>query len=119
MTKRVHQLAKELKISTHALKKHLADMGVEVKSHMSPVEDDVVEKIKAKFKQEVDAEKKMETVKEKITVVKFENHNKKGWPLDYRTEYYILPTGAVPVAVAEVEWDTTTDNVCIKKLIWN
>jgi translation initiation factor IF-2 len=60
MTKRVHQLAKELKISTHALKKHLADMGVEVKSHMSPVEDDVVEKIKAKFKQEVDAEKKRE-----------------------------------------------------------
>ncbi|MDY6915169.1 MAG: translation initiation factor IF-2 [Candidatus Cloacimonadota bacterium] len=60
MAKRVHQLAKELKISTHALKKHLADMGVEVKSHMSPVEDEVVEKIKAKFRQEIDAEKKRE-----------------------------------------------------------
>lgn len=55
---RVHELAKEFKISTAALKKHLKDMGVTVKSHMSPVDDDVASKIRAKFKQEVDAIKK-------------------------------------------------------------
>lgn len=52
---RVHQLAKEFKISTAALKKHLGDMGVEVKSHMSPVDDEVVAKIRAKFNEEVRA----------------------------------------------------------------
>lgn len=52
---RVHQLAKEFKISTAALKKHLGDMGVEVKSHMSPVDDEVVTKIRAKFNEEVRA----------------------------------------------------------------
>ncbi len=54
---RVHQLAKEFKISTAALRKHLGDMGVEVKSHMSPVGDEVVEKIRAKFIEEVAAVK--------------------------------------------------------------
>nr|HPR18108.1 translation initiation factor IF-2 N-terminal domain-containing protein [Candidatus Cloacimonadota bacterium] len=52
---RVHQLAKEFKISTAALKKHLGDMGVDVKSHMSPVDDDIVDKIRAKFNDEVRA----------------------------------------------------------------
>lgn len=54
---RVHELAKELKISTAALKKHLSDMGVELKSHMSPVEDEVVDRMRALFNQEVAAMK--------------------------------------------------------------
>jgi len=54
MAIKVHQLAKELKISTAALKKYLADLGVNVKSHMSPVEEDVVEKIRAMFRKEVE-----------------------------------------------------------------
>ena len=54
---RVHQLAKEFKISTAALKKHLGDMGIIIKSHMSPVEDDIVEKIRAKFNEEIAAVK--------------------------------------------------------------
>jgi translation initiation factor IF-2 len=52
---RLHQLAKEFKISTAALKKHLGDMGVEVKSHMSPLDEEVVAKIRAKFNEEVKA----------------------------------------------------------------
>lgn len=52
MTIRVHQLAKELKISTAALKKHLADMGIHVKSHMSPLNDEIVEKIRSMFQQQ-------------------------------------------------------------------
>lgn len=57
MSIRVHELAKEFKISTAALKKHLSDMGVVVKSHMSPVDDEVVAKIRAKFNEEVAAVK--------------------------------------------------------------
>ena len=56
--KRVHELAKEFKISTAALKQHLSDMGIVVKSHMSPVDDDVVAKIKEKFDQVGDQVKK-------------------------------------------------------------
>ena len=52
---RLHQLAKEFKISTAALKKHLGDMGVIVKSHMSPLDEEVVAKIRAKFSEEVAA----------------------------------------------------------------
>jgi len=52
---RVHELAKEFKISTAALKKHLSDLGVVVKSHMSPVDEDVVTKIRARFNEEVAA----------------------------------------------------------------
>ena len=55
MAIRVHELAKEFKISTAALKKHLKDMGVVVKSHMSPVDDEVAENIRKKFKAEVEA----------------------------------------------------------------
>jgi len=55
---RVHQLAKELKISTAALKKHLNDMGVIVKSHMSPIDDDTEKNIRAKFNEEFAAVKK-------------------------------------------------------------
>jgi translation initiation factor IF-2 len=54
---RVHQLAREFKISTAALKKHLGDMGVDLKSHMSPVDDETVAKIRAKFNEEVQAVK--------------------------------------------------------------
>ncbi|NQV18442.1 MAG: translation initiation factor IF-2 [Armatimonadetes bacterium] len=52
MAIRVHELAKEFKISTAALKKHLLDMGVVVKSHMSPVDEEIETKIRGKFNQE-------------------------------------------------------------------
>ncbi len=55
---RVHQLAKELKISTAALKKHLNDMGVIVKSHMSPIDEETEKNIRAKFNEEFAAVKK-------------------------------------------------------------
>ena len=52
---RLHQLAKEFKISTAALRKHLGDMGVVVKNHMSLLDDDIVDKIRAKFNAEMQA----------------------------------------------------------------
>lgn len=57
---RVHELAKELKISTMALKTHLTALGVVTKSHMSFVEDEIAEKIRSKYNEQINAEKKAE-----------------------------------------------------------
>lgn len=57
---RVHELAKELKISTMALKTHLTALGVITKSHMSFVEDEIAEKIRSKYNEQIYAEKKAE-----------------------------------------------------------
>jgi translation initiation factor IF-2 len=57
---RVHELAKELKISTMALKTHLTALGVATKSHMSFIEDEIAEKIRKKYNEQISAEKKAE-----------------------------------------------------------
>ena len=58
MSIRVHELAKEFKLSTAALKKHLGDLGVVVKSHMSPVDGEIVKKLRSRFNEEMSAVKK-------------------------------------------------------------
>jgi len=63
---RVHELAKELKISTMALKKHLTDLGVITKSHMSFVEAEVADKIRGKYNEQIDAEKRAEKDRKKM-----------------------------------------------------
>jgi translation initiation factor IF-2 len=63
---RVHDLAKELKISTMALKKHLADVGVNVKSHMSFIEAEVADKIRMKYNEQIDAEKRAERDRKRL-----------------------------------------------------
>ena len=55
---RVHELAKELKISASALRKTLADLGIVVKSHMSLLDEDVTTKIRAMFNDQISANKK-------------------------------------------------------------
>lgn len=57
---RVHELAKELKISTSALKTHLKHLNVNVKSHMTQLEDEVADKIRGIFQTESDNIKKIE-----------------------------------------------------------
>jgi len=63
---RVHELAKELKISTMALKKHLTDLGVITKSHMSFIDEEVADKIREKYNEQVDAEKRAEKDRKKL-----------------------------------------------------
>ena len=63
---RVHELAKELKISTMALKKHLTDLGVVTKSHMSFVDEEVADKIREKYNEQIDAEKRAEKDRKKL-----------------------------------------------------
>lgn len=67
---RVHELAKELKISTMALKKHLTDLGVNIKSHMSLIEEEVADKLRRKFNEQVDAEKKAEKDRKKLIEIR-------------------------------------------------
>jgi hypothetical protein len=57
---RVHELAKELKISTMALKTHLNALGVITKSHMSFIDDEIADKIRLKYNEQINAEKKAE-----------------------------------------------------------
>ncbi|MCB5235164.1 MAG: translation initiation factor IF-2 [Candidatus Cloacimonetes bacterium] len=66
MQVRVHELAKELKISTKALIKHLTDLGVIVKSHMSFIEADVADKIREKYNEQIDAEIRAERDRKKF-----------------------------------------------------
>lgn len=58
MAIKVRELAKELKISSGALKQYLASMGVVVRSHMSSVEEADEKKIRAMFQQEIEKVKK-------------------------------------------------------------
>jgi len=57
---RVHDLAKELKISTMALKTHLNALGVITKSHMSFIDNEIADKIRLKYNEQINAEKKAE-----------------------------------------------------------
>ncbi len=63
---RVHELAKELKISTTALKTHLKHLNIEAKSPFTLLEDDVVEKIRGIFKSERDNIKRIEADRRRI-----------------------------------------------------
>lgn len=67
---RVHELARELKISAVALKKHLADLGVITKSHMSFIEGDIADKIRRKYNEQIDAEKSAERDRKRLIEMK-------------------------------------------------
>ena len=57
---RVHELAKELGKQNKDILNFLAEKGIEVKSHMSSIENEQIELVKKKFGK---AEKEEETVK--------------------------------------------------------
>ncbi len=65
MSVRVHELAKELKISTGALQKHLKDLGILVKSHMSYLEEENANRVRSLFQQERDLSKQREEQRKK------------------------------------------------------
>jgi translation initiation factor IF-2 len=52
VTKKIHDLAKEYKVSAHAMLKIIQDMGYPIKSHMSVATPDVVNAVSLKFAQE-------------------------------------------------------------------
>lgn len=64
---KVHELAKELNIQSKEILHYLAEQNIEVKSHMSSIEDDVIQMVKKKFSKAESAKAeapKQETEKE-------------------------------------------------------
>jgi len=64
--KRVYQAARELNLSSEALLGILKDMGIKVKSHMSAIEDETVDALRDKLKQEKEEVKKEAARKKKL-----------------------------------------------------
>lgn len=60
---RVYEVARKFDLSSEAMVKLLHEIGVPVKSHMSSIEKDVVEKIKEKFAKDKEEEKKKDEIK--------------------------------------------------------
>jgi translation initiation factor IF-2 len=56
--KRVYQVAKEFRISSEALIGMLKKLGIDVKSHMNTIDDDVVDKVRAEFEREKEVVKR-------------------------------------------------------------
>ena len=46
---KVHELAKKLNIQSKEILQYLSEQNIEVKSHMSSIEDDVIKVVKKKF----------------------------------------------------------------------
>ncbi|MCU0611482.1 MAG: translation initiation factor IF-2 [Candidatus Eisenbacteria bacterium] len=72
--KRVHQVAKEFNISSEALMELLRGMAVEVKSHMSTVDDDTVARVKQHFDAEKDKLREEAARKEKELARRRDQH---------------------------------------------
>ena len=66
-TKRIHDLAKQYKVSSHALLKIAQDLGFDIKSHMSVATPEVVNAVSLKFAQERQKAKAEMEVKRKAT----------------------------------------------------
>ena len=63
-TKRIHDLSKDYKVSSHAMLKIVQDLGFPIKSHMSVVPPEVVNAVSLKFAQErLQAKREMEAKK--------------------------------------------------------
>ncbi len=63
--KRVYQLARDYKISSEAMLSIIRELGFEIKSHMSVVDDQTVSSIEQKFQKEKEAVKEEYARKEK------------------------------------------------------
>ena len=53
---RIHELAKELNVSSKTIKEKLKEYGIEASSHMSAVDETTVSKLKEFYKPETKAE---------------------------------------------------------------
>ncbi len=63
--KRVYQLARDYKISSEAMLSIIRELGFEIKSHMSVVDDKTISSIEQKFQKEKEAVKEEYARKEK------------------------------------------------------
>jgi len=72
-TKKIHDLAKEYKVSAHAMLKIVQDMGYPIKSHMSVATPEVVNAVSLRFAQER-RQAKLEMEQKRKAVLETERH---------------------------------------------
>ncbi len=109
---RVHELAKELKISTMALKKHLTDLGVITKSHMSLIEGEIADKIRVKYNEQIDAEKKADRDRKRLIEQKQAARVKPTPDIPIPDDHPVSePLEVIPEAVASVIEETQAEPV--------
>ena len=65
---RVYQIARDFQISSEALLEILRGLNVEVKSHMSTVDDSIIEQVRTKFHREQEAAKAEDARKQQAKI---------------------------------------------------
>ena len=78
---KVHELAKELNIQSKEILQYLSEQNIEVKSHMSSIEDDVIKVVKKKFA-------KSEPVKEEKAAPKAAERRRTSGTSEEKIQYY-------------------------------
>jgi translation initiation factor IF-2 len=63
---RIYEVARRFDVSSEAMVNLLREMGVPVKNHMSSIDDETIEKVRAKFEAEKEAVKHAEEEKKKL-----------------------------------------------------
>lgn len=81
---KIHEIAKELDLTSKEIIERATKLGIEVKNHMSSVEDDIATKIKESFKA-----KKSNEVKEEQSQAKKEKTAKQDTPVIIRREVIV------------------------------
>ena len=67
---RVYELARDLNMTNKVLLEKLGDMDISVKSHMSALDDEIIDKIKSSFFSTKEKEETIEETRIKPTVIR-------------------------------------------------
>ena len=67
---RVYELARDLNMTNKVLLEKLGDLDISVKSHMSALDDDIIDKIKSSFFSTQEKEETIEETRIKPTVIR-------------------------------------------------
>ena len=93
---KLHELAKELNLASKELLEKAREMGIEVKSHLSSLEEEEVERLRKKFSNQKEETKKKEKKSEKQNL-----KNEKSTPVIIRREVIIEEKKKEPAKKAE------------------
>jgi len=116
---RIHELAKELNLSSHELIEKLKSLNIRVKSHMSSLDDASTEKVRKRFGKPAEKEIKATRIKEKKARVKIKEETKTVKAIH---EVKVAPAKEIqvkfPVNVKELAFRLQEkSSIIIKKLI--
>ncbi|HET6618039.1 MAG TPA: translation initiation factor IF-2 [Gemmatimonadota bacterium] len=106
---RIYEVARQFDVSSEAMVNLLHEMGVPVKNHMSSIDEETVERVRAKFEEEKEAVKHAEEEKKKkLEEAKKARRAEKARPKGKR-EAELVTTSSPPEAVVEEVVEGETD----------